>query len=427
MNQTDKSEFSANPPRGPWAATVPWLFLVVAVWLVYNAWTGGRERRQRPVQFGQQGPAVIEGRDQRATNPQGGPRFVQAGSTEIANGRAVAPERPIAPRSELDNDERKTISLFRQCSPSAVYINASVKAFNRLTMDPVDIPSGTGSGFVWDQEGHIVTNYHVVEEGQKYQVILADQTSLPAELVGVEPDKDLAVLKVATSGERLNPVKVGTSHDLEVGQNVYAIGNPFGFDQTLTTGVISGLEREIRSRSGRRILGVIQTDAAINPGNSGGPLLDSSGRLIGVNTAIYSPSGAYAGIGFAIPVDIVNRIVPQIIKFGRVIDKPRLGITLADRRVLRGGVLVLNVLEGSPAAEAGIQPTRVNDKDEYELGDVIVGIDNERVTTSKELFDYLDTKQLGDTIRVHVIRGFGTDKEKKVTVRATLKAGGFEP
>ncbi len=427
MNPSDSGDYPSQPPRGPWAALVPWLFLLVAILLVYNTWTGGRQRRANQDQFVPPMPAP-EIRDGIAGG-QNGPRFVQAGASEIVNGRANVPQRPVAPRSELDSDERKTISLFRQCSPSAVYINASVKAFNRLTMDPVDIPSGTGSGFVWDQEGHIVTNFHVVQEGQKYQVILADQSSLPAKLVGVEPDKDLAVLKVDAPEKLLNPVKVGTSHDLEVGQNVYAIGNPFGFDQTLTTGVISGLEREIRSKNGRRILGVIQTDAAINPGNSGGPLLDSSGRLIGVNTAIFSPSGAYAGIGFAIPVDIVNRIVPQIIKYGRVIDKPRLGIELGpDRnRILDGGVLVLKVLDGSAAADAGIQPTRVNADDEIVLGDVIVGIDRERITSSKELFDYLDTKEAGDAIRIHVIRGLATKKEKKLTLTCTLKAGGFEP
>lgn len=426
MNPSDSDPLRTYPSRGPWGALVPWLFLIVAVLLVYNTWMSGRRRPNDPNVWVQQRPM---GRvlDEDAADTESGPRFVQAGSAEVVNGRAIAPERPIAPRSELDSDEKKTISLFRQCSPSAVYINSSVKAINRFTMDPIEIPSGTGSGFVWDQEGHIVTNFHVVEEGQKYQVILADQTSLSATLVGGEPDKDLAVLKVDAPAKLLNPVKVGTSHDLEVGQNVYAIGNPFGFDQTLTTGVISGLDREIRSRSGRRILGVIQTDAAINPGNSGGPLLDSSGRLIGVNTAIFSPSGAYAGIGFAIPVDIVNRIVPQIIKYGRVIDKPRLGVELGpDRKILSGGVLVLKVLEGSAAAEAGIQPTRVNDDDNIELGDVIVGIDRDRITNSKELFDYLDTKQAGDLIRVHVIRGLGTRQEKKMTLDCKLKAGSIE-
>ena len=198
----------------------------------------------------------------------------------------------------------------------------------------LEVPQGAGSGFVWDENGYIVTNYHVIAEAQGRRVTLADQSTWSAKLVGVEPDKDIAVLKIDAPTRLLPPIPIGTSDDLQVGQKVFAIGNPFGFDQTLTTGVISGLGREIVSATRRPIQGVIQTDAAINPGNSGGPLLDSAGRVIGINTAIVSPSGAYAGIGFAVPVDVVNRIVPQIIR-GEQIEKPGLGIAIAEDYVVR--------------------------------------------------------------------------------------------
>ena len=198
-------------------------------------------------------------------------------------------------------------------------------------MDVTEIPQGTGSGFVWDQDGHIVTNFHVVQEGDRANVTLNDGSTYPATIVGTTPDKDIAVLKIDAPPQKLLPLPIGQSSNLKVGQKVLAIGNPFGLDQTLTTGVISGLGREIKSVSGRPIHDVIQTDASINPGNSGGPLLDSSGRLIGINTAIYSPSGANAGIGFAVPVDTVNQIVPQLMKFGKI-TRPGLGISiLADQ------------------------------------------------------------------------------------------------
>jgi S1-C subfamily serine protease len=218
--------------------------------------------------------------------------------------------RPVAQRGELFEDEKRTIDIFKRSSPSAVHITTIGRPSGR---NPGRIPRGTGSGFVWDQEGHIVTNYHVIQGAAAAQVTLADGSDWKARLVGEVPDKDLAVLAIDAPPERLHPIPIGTSHDLLVGQKVFAIGNPFGLDQTLTTGTISALGREIESPSGQAISDVIQTDAAINPGNSGGLLLDSAGRLIGVNTAIQSPSGAFAGVGFAIPVDEVNRVVPQLI------------------------------------------------------------------------------------------------------------------
>jgi len=213
--------------------------------------------------------------------------------------------RAITPRGDLAEEEKTTIALFRQASPSVVHITTLAVRQDAFSLDVFQIPQGTGSGFVWDNQGRIVTNFHVIRDADAAQVTLADHSSWKARLVGAYPDKDLAVLMVDAPKDRLHPIAIGTSHDLQVGQRLFAIGNPFGLDQSLTTGIISALGREIESVNRRAIKDMIQTDAAINPGNSGGPLLDSSGRLIGVNTAIYSPSGASAGIGFAIPVDEV--------------------------------------------------------------------------------------------------------------------------
>lgn len=226
---------------------------------------------------------------------------------------AVVP-REVMLRGDLFEDEKRTIDLFKRSSPSAVHITTVGRPSSR---NPRQIPHGTGSGFIWDREGRVVTNYHVIRGAASAQVTLSDGSDWQARLVGGFPDKDLAVLVIDAPRDRLRPIPIGTSHDLQVGQKVFAIGNPFGLDRTLTTGIISALGREIESVTDQTIRDVIQTDAAINPGNSGGPLLDSAGRLIGVNTAIQSPSGASAGIGFAIPVDEVNRVVPQLIQQGK--------------------------------------------------------------------------------------------------------------
>lgn len=323
--------------------------------------------------------------------------------------RNAAP-RTVTPRGDLAQDEQSTIELFRRVSPSVVYIT-SLRVQRDFSFNIMKIPQGAGSGFVWDANGYIVTNYHVIRGAQAADVTLADHSTWPAELVGTEPDKDLAVLKIKAPPDRLPAIAVGTSSDLEVGQKVFAIGNPFGFDQTLTTGVISGLGREIESVTARPITGVIQTDAAINPGNSGGPLLDSSGRVIGINTAIVSPSGAYAGVGFAVPVDAVNRIVPQLIRDGRV-RKAGLGITPAEdsiaRRVgIEQGVLVLEVIQGSGADKAGLQPTRLNARGTILFGDVIVSIDGEPVQELRDLFRVLDTYEVGNTVKLQVRRPSG--------------------
>ncbi|HHH13620.1 MAG TPA: trypsin-like serine protease, partial [Thiolapillus brandeum] len=228
----------------------------------------------------------------------------------------TAEPRAVTPRGSLAEVEQTNIAIFRKASPSVVYITTTEDLVNLWTRDITRIPRGTGSGFVWDGHGHIVTNFHVIEGASAAYVRLQDQKTYRAVLVGASPADDLAVLRIQASLSILKPLPIGSSADLQVGQMVYAIGNPFGLDHTLTTGVISALDRTIRTENGV-VDGLIQTDAAINPGNSGGPLLDSAGRLVGVNTAIYSPSGAYAGIGFAVPVDRVNRVVPQLIAHGR--------------------------------------------------------------------------------------------------------------
>ena len=279
-----------------------------------------------------------------------------------------ATPRAITARGDLGNDEKATIELFKRCAPSVVYVTNLALRRDFFGLNVTEIPQGTGSGFVWDQSGYIVTNYHVLQRAQAAEVTLSDNSKWPARYVGGEADKDLAVLKIEAPAAKLVPIAVGRSSDLLVGQRVFAIGNPFGLDQTLTTGVISALGRQIRSVTNRSIQGVIQTDAAINPGNSGGPLLDSAGRLIGINTAILSPNGGATGgsvgIGFAVPVDTVNAIVPQLISHGKVV-RPGLGVTTADdalaRRFGLQGALVLHVSPGSAAERAGLRPTSQDD------------------------------------------------------------------
>lgn len=333
-----------------------------------------------------------------------------------------AKPRLVAARGNLSDEEKSNVELFKEASNSVVFVVTSIVGRNRFTMDPTEVKQGTGSGFLWDNKGHVVTNFHVIQDGNAAKVTLADHSSWDAELVGAEPDKDIAVLKINAPGERLVGLPIGSSHDLQVGQKVFAIGSPFGLDQTLTTGVISALGREIQSVTKHNIKGVIQTDAAINPGNSGGPLLDSAGRVIGMNTAIYSPSGAYAGIGFAIPIDTINRIVPQLLRDGKI-TKPGLGVEIAPDAVNAKlgieGVLVMGVTKGSPAQRAGVRPTEYTANGEVQLGDVIVGIDKQTIATNNELFFALDEHKVGDKIVLKVRRG-----SKVVELPITLEALG---
>lgn len=328
--------------------------------------------------------------------------------------------RAVTARGDLAADEQATIELFRQTSPSVAYITSLTLQRDFFSLNLFEIPQGAGSGFIWDQNGHIITNFHVIQDASGARVTLADQSVWDARLVGVAPDQDLAVLYIPAAKNRLRPLAIGTSNDLLVGQKVFAIGNPFGLDQTLTTGIISALGREITAVTGRTIAGVIQTDAAINPGNSGGPLLDSAGRLIGVNTAIYSPSGSSAGIGFAVPVDTVNRVVPQLIRHGRLI-RPGLGVRMANnattRRLQLPGVLIVQVSKGGAADRAGLRGTRRDAQGQLILGDVITQLDNERVRTSEELLTLLDNYQVGDTVTLTILR-----HHDSLTVPVTLQA-----
>ena len=329
--------------------------------------------------------------------------------------------RAVTPRGDLGEDEKATIKLFEETSPSVVFITTINLRRDFFSTNIYKMPAGTGSGFIWDPDGHIVTNYHVIKGADEAQITLWDQSTWDAKLVGVEPDKDLAVLKIKAPDDRLKPIKIGESKNLLVGQKAFAIGNPFGFDQTLTTGVISALGREIESVTRRPITGVIQTNAAINPGNSGGPLLDSAYRLIGINTAIYSPTGSYAGIGFAVPVDTINRIVPQLIEYGKVI-KPGLGINIApdsfvSTRLNTSGVLILNVIEGGGAEKAGLKATTQSANGKISLGDIIKKVEGKNVEDSSDLFRILDDKVVGDTVNVTVDRD-GKDLNFEVTLGA---------
>ncbi|MEZ4335546.1 MAG: trypsin-like peptidase domain-containing protein [Sandaracinaceae bacterium] len=322
---------------------------------------------------------------------------------------APPPAQLVTPRGDLSALEESTIELFDRSSPSVVFITTVTVRADPFRRRVQEIPEGSGSGFVWDQRGHVVTNFHVIESGNGARVTLSDGSSWPAQLVGAVAEKDIAVLRIEAPEELLHPLPIGTSHDLRVGQSVFAIGNPFGLDHTLSAGVVSGLDREIMSIGRRPIQGVIQTDAAINPGNSGGPLLDSAGRLVGINTMIYSPSGASAGIGFAVPVDVVARAVPQLIEHGRVI-RPALGLRLADPRLaarlgLRGGTLVLGVEPGSPAAAAGIRETQQDRRGRLILGDIVVSVDGDDVAEPNDVYRVLDRHEVGDTVQVGIVRG----------------------
>ena len=314
--------------------------------------------------------------------------------------------RTVTARGDLAGDERNTIEVFKNNSASVVYVTSTTLRRGLFSLNAVEIPQGTGSGFVWDQEGRIVTNYHVISDANTVRITMADNSTWKAVLVGASPDKDIAVLQINAPKNLLQPITIGESTDLLVGQKVFAIGNPFGLDRTITSGIISALGRQIKSVSGRTIHGMIQTDAAINPGNSGGPLLDSAGRLIGVNTAIYSPSGTYAGIGFAVPVAEVNRVVPELIKFGRII-RPGIGATLADDNLNANlgveGVLILDLEKNGPADKAGLRPTSQY-MGEIILGDIITAVAGVKVDSYDALRTELERFQVGDEVLLTILR-----------------------
>ena len=336
------------------------------------------------------------------------PRPAKAAAEWSAEATTTALAAPTKTRLEsLTEDERRGIEVFRTAADSVVNVT-SIAVRRNFFFDVTRIPQGSGSGFFWDDQGHVVTNYHVVEGANRFAVTLADQTDWEAELVGVSAEKDLAVLKVTSNAGKQVPLKIGRSDDLLVGQRVLAVGNPFGLDHTLTTGVVSALGRELTSPTGRLIRDVIQTDAAINPGNSGGPLLDSSGRLIGVNTAIYSPSGGSDGIGFAIPVNTVARLVPQLIRYGTPIE-PGIGgmFWLADRYTRRfdlEGVVVQDVARGSRAEDLGFEGLARTRRGRYVLGDRILEINGQKVQTVDQLRDEFERIGVGGAAELTVDR-----------------------
>jgi S1-C subfamily serine protease len=328
-----------------------------------------------------------------------------------ADSRNAAVPREITPRGELAGDERATIDLFERSRNSVVFITTKQAVVDFWSRNVMSVPRGTGSGFIWDDAGHIVTNFHVIQGASQASIKLADGRSFRASLVGASPEHDIAVLKIGIGFKGARPIPIGTSGDLKVGQRVYAIGNPFGLDWTLTSGIVSALNRSITEDDGRLLEHLIQTDAAINPGNSGGPLLDSAGRLVGMNTAIYSPSGAAAGIGFAVPVDTVNRVVPSLVRDGHY-EQPSIGIRVDERLNERleevtgiEGAFVLRVAEGSSAEEAGIKAARISREGEFIGGDIIVSVNGRKIDSVSRLLATLDDYPIGNTVRLGVKRG----------------------
>jgi S1-C subfamily serine protease len=324
---------------------------------------------------------------------------------------------PVAPLQAADTadylsfhteDEVNNIEIFREASPSVVFVTNSARYINRFTLNVQEIPQGSGTGFVWDKSGLIVTNYHVIQgRNSRISITLHDQSSWQATVVGLAPDKDLALLRIDAPAELLTPLPLGDSSLLEVGRKVVAIGNPFGLDTTMTVGVVSALGREITSMTNRAIRDVIQTDASINPGNSGGPLLNSLGQLVGVNTQIVSPSGASAGIGFAIPVNTVRKVVPQLLEFGREV-RPVFGVEPVPDNYAREwrvrGVAVLKVDPGTPAEQAGLVGLRQDARGRLLLGDIIIEVDGTQIENNDDLLNALEQHNAGDRVKVLTLR-----------------------
>ena len=318
------------------------------------------------------------------------------------------PVPPLSPGAILE-DERNTIGVFRAAAKSTVFVTEKQMVVDYFRGQAMEVPAGSGTGFVWDRDGHVVTNFHVVKDARSLSVTFDDNRMFVARVVGVEPRKDIAVLRVDAPADALVPIGLPEKGQrLEVGQKAIAIGNPFGLDHTLTTGVISALGREVQGIGGVSIRDMIQTDAAINPGNSGGPLLDSSGHLLGMNTMIFSRTGSSAGIGFAVPASSIMRVVPQIIRTGRA-EQIGLGIQIdpaqrLERRAGIDGVIVLSVVAGTPAAKAGIEGVDQTPNG-IRLGDVIVAIDGERIRNYDDLYNTLDKRRPGDKVELTVSKG----------------------
>ena len=340
------------------------------------------------------------------------------------SGHALAVPRPITPRGPLTPEEKNNIEVFEAAKGSVVYISTSEQVLDYWTSKVQTVLRGTGSGFIWDSAGHVVTNRHVIADASEATVRLSDGKDYPATLIGVSVTHDIAVLQIRIPAKSAVPIPIGTSHDLQVGQKVYAIGNPFGLDWTLTTGIVSALDRSLTGEGGSLIQHLVQTDAAINPGNSGGPLLDSAGRLIGMNTAIYSPSGASAGVGFAVPVDTVNRVVPELITKGHYAS-PSLGVQTDEtlsRAIARQlgvqGAAILRVRPNGPAAKVGLRGARIGRRNAIYPGDVIVGLNGKPVDSVARLLALLDDSRPGEVVELTVWR-----EGKEIRVPVTLRSG----
>jgi S1-C subfamily serine protease len=356
------------------------------------------------------------------------------GFLQFRDSNTVAAEDTPTPQGisnpQTVSDEQNSIEVYKSLSPGVAFITTSTQAQN-IWGDESETEKGNGSGSVIDAQGHILTNFHVIEGATKLTVSFGGEKTYPAKIVGGDPDTDLAVIQIEPGTDKLTVVPLGDSDQLEVGQKVLAIGNPFGLDRTLTTGVISGLQRPIRARNGRTIEGAIQTDASINPGNSGGPLLDKFGRMIGINSQILSPGGGSVGVGFAVPVNIAKRIVPQLVQYGEV-RRPKLGATLysVEQLVERGiqmpvqkGLLIRSVSPGGSAAGAGLRGLSQDASGELVLGDIITTIDGTKVTSLDDLYKVLDKKQIGDTVQVEIYRNnkVQTIPVKLMTLPASLQ------
>ncbi len=361
-------------------------------------------------------------KDQVAAAPSEMP-YAQVDAIDMAKDKAEVDDAPIVQDNAIKlyakddrtkkerrfriEDEQNTVDIFDNAGPGTVFVTQNQIVRDRYTMRATEVPSGSGSGFIWDTDGHIITNYHVIDGSSHLTVTLYNQKTYPAKLVGGEPKKDIAVLKIDAPADELTPIpRPDDTYELAVGQKAIAIGNPFGLDHTITTGIISAMGRDQLGYGGVTIRDMIQTDASINPGNSGGPLLDSSGQLIGMNTMIFSKSGASAGIGFAVPFSTIKRVVPQIIRTGKA-QQIGLGISILPDAIARRngiqGVIVRQVANNSPAARAGLRGVEQNYRGTY-IGDVIVGIDDKKVTNYDTLYNALDTHQPGDTIQVKIRR-----------------------
>ncbi|MFO7567292.1 MAG: trypsin-like peptidase domain-containing protein [Enhygromyxa sp.] len=384
---------------------------LLAVSVLASACEGLAELGDRPPEIAQRSKEPVSERTSEKPSSDSAPPDPVAPEPEPEDVQPAAPPiTPLTPGAAIE-DERNTIAVFQAAAPATVFVTQSQLVRNRFTLRVDQIPAGTGSGFIWDERGHVVTNFHVVAGGHSFSVTLYDGSVLPAKLVGGDPKRDIAVLALDPAEVRereLTPVRVPESaQPLVVGQKALAIGNPFGLDHTLTTGVISALDREVVGFGGVTIRDMIQTDASINPGNSGGPLLDSAGQLIGMNTMIYSKTGASAGIGFAVPISTIRRLVPQIIQYGAP-RRAGLGIEILSDMIAKKagmrGVIIDRVTAGGPAAKAGLRGlSRAGGQ--IGLGDVIVGIDDHAVANYDDLFNALDLYSPGDTVAVKVLRG----------------------